>query len=156
MAAKRSTRMSREVLIEGRGEEAVEGQVTGTPCCSWRVFSCWLPAVPAACRPPQPGPQRPTLPCPCALTFVPRTHPPDAFLPADEQMQECAVDVLTKVACTAGAAHPGWCEECALPRMLKLAMHRDYNIRVVGGRSCTVVLFREGRWELWWVGAGGR
>lgn len=41
------------------------------------------------------------------------------------------MDLLTKVAASAGAAHPGWCEECALPRLLKLALHRDYNIRVV-------------------------
>lgn len=48
----------------------------------------------------------------------------------DEQMQECAVDLLTKVAAVSGASCPGWCEECALPRLLKLSMHRDYNIRV--------------------------
>ncbi|PRW59401.1 phosphatase 4 regulatory subunit 1 [Chlorella sorokiniana] len=47
----------------------------------------------------------------------------------DEQMQECAVDLLAKVAAAAGPAHPDWCEECALPRVLKLANHRDYNIR---------------------------
>lgn len=46
-------------------------------------------------------------------------------------MQECAVDLLAKVAAVAGEAHPAWCEECALPRMLKLALHRDYSIRVV-------------------------
>ncbi|KAL4425718.1 hypothetical protein ABPG75_009734 [Micractinium tetrahymenae] len=48
----------------------------------------------------------------------------------DEQMQECAVDLLAKVAAAAGPQHPAWCEECALPRMVKLSMHRDYNIRV--------------------------
>lgn len=46
-------------------------------------------------------------------------------------MQECALDLLDKVAAAAGPAHPDWCEECALPRVLKLANHRDYNIRAV-------------------------
>ena len=66
------------------------------------------------------------------------------------------MDLLTKVAAAAGGAHPGWCEECALPRILKLAMHRDYNIRVVSGWRCAVlccavvwpVLF----WRSWRVG----
>lgn len=30
-----------------------------------------------------------------------------------------------------GGQHPAWCQECALPRMIKLSLHRDYNIRVV-------------------------
>lgn len=41
------------------------------------------------------------------------------------------MDLLAKVAAAAGGQHPGWCQECALPRMIKLSMHRDYNIRVV-------------------------
>lgn len=41
------------------------------------------------------------------------------------------MDLLAKVAAAAGPAHPNWCEECALPRILKLANHRDYNIRAV-------------------------
>ena len=48
------------------------------------------------------------------------------------------MDLLAKVASVAGAADPEWCRECALPRVLKLSMHRDYNIRVVG----------------WWLGLG--
>jgi hypothetical protein len=51
--------------------------------------------------------------------------------PADEQMQECAADLLAKVVAATGAARPGWCQECALPRLLRLAMHRDYSIRIV-------------------------
>ena len=41
------------------------------------------------------------------------------------------MDLLAKVAAAAGPAHSNWCEECALPRILKLANHRDYNIRAV-------------------------
>ena len=67
----------------------------------------------------------------CLVAVLPGNAPAH-LLSADEQMQECAVDLLSKVAAAAGGAHPGWCEECALPRVLKLAMHRDYNIRVVG------------------------
>ncbi|KAL4859913.1 Serine/threonine-protein phosphatase 4 regulatory subunit 1 [Chlorella vulgaris] len=48
----------------------------------------------------------------------------------DEQMQECAVDLLAKVVAVSGRSFPDWCEACALPRMLRLAMHRDYSIRV--------------------------
>jgi hypothetical protein len=59
-----------------------------------------------------------------------RAAPPPPS-PADEQAQECAVDLLTKVAAAAGASAPDWCSEHALPRLLRLALHRDYSIRVV-------------------------
>jgi hypothetical protein len=95
--------------------------------------SCTLANLCAACLPP------------CLAI-----SPPDYLPCADEQMQECAVDLLTKVAAAAGGAHPGWCEECALPRVLKLALHRDYNIRVVRGwRCCGAMLCCAMPWSCW-------
>ena len=46
------------------------------------------------------------------------------------------MDLLTKVAAAVGPAHSQWCEECALPRVLRLANHRDYNIRAVRRMGC--------------------
>jgi hypothetical protein len=45
------------------------------------------------------------------------------------------VDLLAKVVAVSGRSFPDWCEACALPRMLRLAMHRDYSIRVVSKGS---------------------